>query len=79
MIAAQKIRFEEQSTECPFNEREIEVIKWAAEGKTAGETALIMGISQDVVRTVTQRAGYKIDAFNKVNLVAKALRNGWIS
>lgn len=79
MSAVQKIHFEEQPTGCPFNDREIEVIKWAAEGKTAGETGLIMGISQDIVRTVTQRAGYKINAYNKVNLVAQSLRNGWIS
>jgi LuxR family quorum sensing-dependent transcriptional regulator len=76
MSAAQKIQ---QDFGCPFNDREIEVIKWAAEGKTAGETGLIMGISQDIVRTVTQRAGYKINAYNKVNLVAQSLRNGWIS
>ncbi|EOX4792188.1 LuxR C-terminal-related transcriptional regulator, partial [Vibrio alginolyticus] len=56
--------------------REIEILKWTTEGKTANEVAIILGIT---VRTVTfhiTNAVTKLNSCNKTSAVIKAVSLG---
>jgi LuxR family quorum sensing-dependent transcriptional regulator len=64
--------------ECPLSPKDIEIISWASVGKTADETAEIIGSSIGAVRRRIQRATEKTGAVNATSLVAIALRSGWI-
>lgn len=55
--------------------REREVLMWAAEGKTAGETAQILKLSTSAVNLYTARAMSKLRAHTKTQAVAIAVRN----
>ncbi|HXF55299.1 MAG TPA: LuxR family transcriptional regulator [Hyphomicrobiaceae bacterium] len=54
--------------------REIECLKWAAAGKSAWETSRILGISSCTVEFYLEAARVKLNAVNKVQAVAKAVR-----
>ena len=54
--------------------RETECLKWAAGGKTAWETCMILGISEKTVDFFIEQARVKLYAINKVQAVAKAIR-----
>jgi DNA-binding CsgD family transcriptional regulator len=56
--------------------REREVMIWAAEGKTAWETAALLGISERAVRLYSENAMAKLGAHSKAQAVAVAIRNG---
>ena len=58
--------------------RELEVLKWAAEGKTAWEVGQILGISDQTVTRHITSAMHRLGCVNKVQAVAKALRLGII-
>ncbi|HWU63535.1 MAG TPA: LuxR C-terminal-related transcriptional regulator [Ensifer sp.] len=62
-----------------FRQREIEVVEWTAEGKTSGEIALILGLSEYTVNEYIGSAMRKLDALNRIHLVTKAIRVGIIS
>lgn len=64
--------------ECPLSAREREVLQWAAAGKTAWETGIIMSISDSTVNKHLDSAVKKLDCSNKVHAVAKALQAGWL-
>lgn len=53
--------------------REKECLLWAARGKTASETALIMGITDHTVKAHLMHAAQKLDATNKTQAVVKAI------
>jgi DNA-binding CsgD family transcriptional regulator len=55
--------------------REREVLKWAAEGKTAWETAQLLGVSESAVRLYAGNAMQKLRAKTKTQAVAIAVRN----
>ena len=55
--------------------REREVLMWAAEGKTAGETAQILKLSTSAVNLYAARAMSKLRAHTKTQAVAIAVRN----
>lgn len=59
--------------------RELEVLQWAANGKTSGEIASILSISDHTVNTYMNAAMRKLDCVNRTQLVAKALRLHLIS
>lgn len=61
-----------------LSDRERDVMAWAARGKTAGETADILGIAVDTVHTHIRNSVQKLDAGNKTHAVAKAVRFGLI-
>lgn len=65
--------------ECPLSLKDVEIVQWASWGKTAGETAEIVGLSQASVRTRIFRAAEKVGAVNATSLVAMALRHRWIA
>lgn len=52
--------------------RERECLLWAAEGKTAWETAIILGLSEHTVRCYLESARHKLSAANNTHAVNKA-------
>ncbi|SIR07820.1 DNA-binding transcriptional regulator, CsgD family [Rhizobium sp. RU20A] len=57
-----------------LSDRELECLRWAAEGKTAAEVAAILGLSEYTVTHYLNRAAQKLDSVNRVQAVVKALR-----
>lgn len=58
--------------------REHECLQWAAEGKTAWETGMILSIAEGSVAKVLASAIRKLDCASKPQAVVKALRLGLI-
>ena len=58
--------------------REREVLMWAAEGKTASETADILHVSASAVNLYAQRAMSKLRARTKTQAVAIAMQNSML-
>lgn len=58
--------------------REREVLMWAAEGKTASETADILHLSASAVNLYAQRAMMKLRARTKTQAVAIAMQNSML-
>lgn len=61
-----------------LSEREIEILKWSAQGKTSGEISIILSISEKTVKTHIDHAGKKLNTTNKTHAVATALARGLI-
>ena len=59
--------------------REREVLMWAAEGKTASETATILKLSTSAVNLYSSRAMMKLQATTKTQAVAIAVRNSLLN
>lgn len=55
-----------------LTEREIEALRWAADGKTTADTAGILGLSENTVKFHIKNAIAKLDVANKTAAVAKA-------
>lgn len=55
--------------------RERQVLQWAAEGKTARETARLLQVSESAVNLYSARAMNKLRARTKTQAVAIAVRN----
>jgi LuxR family quorum sensing-dependent transcriptional regulator len=54
--------------------REMEVLKWVADGKTAWEMSTIIGLSEHTIRNHIENARKKFDAMNTAHMVALAFR-----
>lgn len=63
---------------CPLSVNEIECVSWLAEGKSAAETAIIIGSTQYTVQRRLKSAMDYAMVCKNTALVAKALRMGWI-
>lgn len=61
-----------------LTEREIEALRWAADGKTTADTAGILGLSENTVKFHIKNATAKLDVANKTAAVAKAAVLGWL-
>ena len=61
-----------------LTDRESEVLHWVAAGKTDGETAQILGLSDDTVRTYVKRACAKLGYTARTPAVARAAARGFI-
>lgn len=59
-----------------LSSREVEVLRWAAKGKTSAETGMILGISERTVNFHIARAIEKCGACNKISAVAQAVLRG---
>lgn len=59
--------------------RELEVLKWTAEGKTSEEVALIMSITKRTVNFHINNCVAKLDASNKLHATVKAAVLGLLS
>lgn len=67
------LRLEGQTLEqARLSPRERECLLWAAEGKTAWETAVILGLSERTVRCYLESARHKLGAANNTHAVNKA-------
>jgi LuxR family transcriptional regulator len=62
-----------------LTQRESEVVRWTSEGKTSAEIAIILGLSEHTVNSHITAAARKLDAVNRVHMVAIALRMGLVS
>jgi DNA-binding CsgD family transcriptional regulator len=71
VIAARSV-----TSEFDLSPREREVLQWAAEGKTAWETAQLLGVSESAVNLYAGNAMQKLRAKTKTQAVAIAVRNG---
>ncbi|UWR35156.1 helix-turn-helix domain-containing protein [Sulfitobacter sp. W027] len=67
-------RHQRRATGPRLSNREKEVLKWAAVGKTAWETAQIMTVSNSTVNHHLYNACAKLEVVNKTHAVAKAIR-----
>ncbi|WP_331372111.1 helix-turn-helix transcriptional regulator [Sinorhizobium chiapasense] len=54
--------------------REIECLRWAAAGKSSDEIAIILGISAYTVSSYFKSATRKLDAVNRMQAIARAMR-----
>jgi DNA-binding CsgD family transcriptional regulator len=70
VIAAQPV-----TAEYDLSPREREVLQWAADGKTAWETAQVLGVSERAIRLYTENAMNKLRAKTKTQAVAIAVKN----
>lgn len=61
-----------------LSDREIEVLSWAAQGKSTNSIATILDLSPDTVKTYAKRVYAKLDATDRVGAVVKALRLGLV-
>lgn len=62
----------------PLSERELECLRWTAVGKTSSEIATILDLSEHTVNHHLNGATKKLDAANRTQAVANAIRSGWI-
>ena len=61
-----------------LSQREFDCLNWTAAGKTSVEIASILDLSEHTVNHYLNRATKKLDAVNRTQAVAKALRRGLI-
>ncbi|MFS2224882.1 transcriptional regulator SdiA [Pantoea sp. B65] len=61
-----------------FSERELEIVKWTAEGKTAAEISLILGISPHTVNFHQKNMQKRLNVANKTQLACYAAAVGLI-
>ncbi|MGL4197033.1 MAG: helix-turn-helix transcriptional regulator [Allorhizobium sp.] len=61
-----------------LTERELDCLNWTAAGKTSVEIAEILTLSEHTINHYLNRATKKLDAVNRTQAVAKALRLGLI-
>lgn len=61
-----------------LTDREIECLLWVSKGKTSGELAEIIGLSEHTVNHYLLSATRKLDSVNRTQAVAKALEIGVI-
>ncbi|AYD01776.1 LuxR family transcriptional regulator [Neorhizobium sp. NCHU2750] len=71
----EKIRRDERkAAPSPLTSRELEVVRWTAQGKTSAEIGQILSLSDHTVNAYMTNAIKKLDCVNRTQLVAKALR-----
>lgn len=61
-----------------LNDRETQIVRWTSEGKTSGEIAVILSLSEHTVNSYISLAMRKLDVVNRAQLVATALRRSLI-
>jgi DNA-binding CsgD family transcriptional regulator len=61
-----------------LSDRERECLYWVAEGKTAGEVAMILGVTANTVNSYLNHAIRKVGATNRAMAIATAIRAGVI-
>ena len=71
-----KISVADHAAKSVLNDREIEILKWTAEGKTSPETARITGLSEHTVNHYATIATKKLGCSNRTQAVVYAIRLG---
>ena len=72
------LREREECRKPPLSQRELECLRWSAEGKTSSEISVIMSLSEHTINYYLLSAARKLDAVNRVQAVAHSIREGWI-
>ena len=62
-----------------LTEREIEVLKWTADGKTSGEISGILAVSENTVNFHVKNAVCKLQSANKTSAVVRAAMLGLLN
>lgn len=78
VLLSERLAAQSQFSVKPLTSREREVLYWASLGKSAWETATILGISQKAVELHANNAKTKLGATNKIHAVVKAIMRGFI-
>ncbi|MBX4955426.1 LuxR family transcriptional regulator [Rhizobium lentis] len=73
------VRRNEESAHNALSARELEVVRWTAQGKTSIEIGQILTLSDHTVNAYMTNAIKKLDCVNRTQLVAKAIRLKLIS
>jgi DNA-binding CsgD family transcriptional regulator len=63
----------------PLTARELEVLIWAADGDTAGDTAKRLWLAEETIKGYRKKIIRKLVARNLANAVAIAMRTGILS
>lgn len=58
----------------PLTKRQLDVVRWTAQGKTSVEIADLLSISEHTVNAYMNQAMRKLDCVNRTQLVAKTIR-----
>lgn len=66
------------TTKLDLSERELEILKWTAEGKTSAEISLILSISENTVNFHQKKMQKRFNAPNKTQIAAYAAAIGLI-
>jgi len=66
------------STHIDLSDREIDVLRWTAEGKTSAEIAVILDISERTVNFHVNSVVAKLGATNKTSAAVRAAMLGLI-
>lgn len=61
-----------------LTQREVEVLHWAALGKTNAEIAIILSIKESTAKDYLERIGKKLNTTSKVYAVAIAVSRGLV-
>jgi len=80
-VAHHRLRFvsaKPAKADSPLTERERECLIWTSAGKTSVEIARILDLSEHTVNHYLNNAARKLDAVNRTQAVAYAIRNGFI-
>ena len=64
--------------EMKFSKRELEILKWTAEGKTSAEISMILSISENTVNFHQKNMQKKFSAPNKTQIACYAAAIGLI-
>lgn len=75
---AQELIIKSYHLDNPLTEREQEVLKLAAAGKTSKEISATLFLSAGTVRNYMSEILQKLDAKNKIEAIAAAEEKGWI-
>jgi LuxR family transcriptional regulator, quorum-sensing system regulator BjaR1 len=76
MLNAEPRKSLETAAKAQLSAREVECMKWVAAGKTSSEIALITSLSEHTVNHYLSVCCRKLDAVNRIQAVAKAVRFG---
>jgi len=71
-----EISVADQAAKSVLNDREVEILKWTAEGKTSTEIARITGLSEHTVNHYATIATKKLGCSNRTQAVVYAIRLG---
>ena len=74
--AIRRIDGEDGGDDRPLTDRQWEVMDWISKGKTSGEIATILGISEHTVDVHAAAACERLDAVNRAQAVGVAVRLG---
>lgn len=72
-------RFLNAKSKAKLTPKEREVLRWISQGKTAKEIAIIVSVSEHTINSHTATLLRKLDAVNRAQMVAKAMRQQLIS